>query len=188
MNLLLDELPDGVMIDGQAVPINTDFRTCLRTILVFESDQLTNFEKRLMLLENLYPYPPTNTEQAIVQGIKFLNGGETPKEGEDPQPRLYSFSKDANFIFAAFRQTHGIDLQTEALHWWKFMALFMDLGSETAFCGLVNFRKRLKTGKASAEERQEAQELGDLLDVPEPDLRTPEERRIDAEFMKLVKG
>jgi hypothetical protein len=30
--------------------------------------------------------------------------------------------------------------------------------------------------------------MGDLFDIPEPDLRTPDERTQEAEFMRLVNG
>jgi len=62
----------------------------------------------------------------------------------------------------------------------------MDLGSETSFCQLVGLRKRLKTGKASKEEREQALEMGDLIEVQEPDTRTPEEREREEEFMRLI--
>jgi hypothetical protein len=174
-----------VEINGIEYPINSDFRTCLRVILAFEDDELTGYEKQLLMLSNLYPEPIEDTQAAIEIGMKFLNGGKTG-EDEEGGPRLYSFEKDANFIFAAFKQTHGIDLDTEDLHWWKFLALFMDLGSETTFCNLVGLRKKIKTGKATKEEKQTAEEMGDMFDIPEPDTRTPDERDKEAEFMRMI--
>jgi hypothetical protein len=187
MNLLVDEFPNAVEISGVVVSINPGFRNCLRTILAFEDDALTVEEKATVLLMNLYPAIPENTEEAFKQGIKFLNGGrDTDGEVTESPMRLYSFSKDAGFIFSAFRQTHGIDLETEELHWWKFLALFMDLGADTVFCSLTGLRKRLKTNKATKEERAAAAEMGDLIDVPEPDLTPPDVRSADEEFMKLL--
>ena len=186
MNILTDALPTAVVIDDQDVPISTDFRECLRVILAFEDDTLTPSEKMSILLANLYPDPPPDLEQAAQQGVKFLNCGEAVEAGEGGADglRLYGFGHDANLIFAAFRQTHGLDLQTvEGLHWWAFVALFMDLGAETAFCQLVGLRKKVKTGKATKEERALYNELDDL---PEPDTRTAEEREREAEFMRIV--
>jgi len=141
----------------------------------------------MVMLENMYPKMPENVQTALEQAYKFLNGGQTPEVEEDIA-RLYSFSKDANFIFSAFRQTHGIDLETENMHWWKFLALFMDLGEKTAFCNLVVLRERVKSGKATKEECQVANEIGDLFDVPEPDTRTPEEKMREVEFLAAVGG
>jgi hypothetical protein len=188
VNILVEQLPTAVEIDGQAYEIHSDFRACLRVILAFEDAELTNLEKQAVLLDNLYPVKPANLQAALAQGVKFLDGGkvESGEEGES-SPRLYSFAKDAGFIFAAFKQTHGIDLETAELHWWKFLALFMDLGSETTFCNLVSLRKRVKTGKASKEERKAAREMGDIFDIPDPDTRTPEEKAQEDEFMRLVR-
>lgn len=125
---------------------------------------------------------------AIQKATLFLNGGHAGTDDEDDvvHPRLYSFGKDADFIFSAFRQTHGIDLETADMHWFKFLALFMDLGQDTTFCHLVGLRKRIKTGKATKEERAAASEMGDLIDIPEPDTRTPDEKEAEAEFLRLV--
>lgn len=187
MNLLMGELPEAVEIDGHEYRINTDFHACLRTILAFEDVELTMQEKSFILIENLYLEIPDNFEQAVELGLKFLNGGEKPAdEEEEPDTRLYSFEHDGNFIYSAFQQTHGIDLEKVNLHWWKFLALFMDLGSETAFCSLVGFRKRVKSGTASKEELRLYRENRDLFDIPEPDTRTPEEKEKEDDFMRLL--
>lgn len=185
-NLLVEELPSAVEIDGVEYAINTDYRAAMRVILAFEDEELTGMEKQVVMLQNLYPVIPPNTEQAIKMAGKFLNGGEDGGEDKGSHPRLYSFSQDSNFIFAAFRQTHGIDLETAQLHWWKFLALFMDLGSETTFCSLVSFRKRIKSGKASKEEKAAYREMRELVDLKEPDMRTPDEKAKEAEFLRLV--
>lgn len=186
INALIEEFPTAVEIDGEAAPINTDFRTCIRAILAFEAPDLASMEKIAVMLELLYPEKPSNIDAAIAQGLKFLNGGESSDDDDDPGYKLYSFSKDASLIFSAFRQTHGIDLEKEDMHWWKFLALFSDLGADTAFCNLVGLRKRVKTGRATKEERALAREMGDLFDVPEIDARTLEDREKEAEFMRLI--
>jgi hypothetical protein len=186
VNILTSALPVTVDINGEIYLINTDFRAALRVILAFEDPDLTAQEKQIVMLSNLYPVVPSDVSGALEQANLFLNAGKLNGEGE-AGPRVYSFAKDANYIFAAFRQTHGIDLETAELHWWKFLALFMDLGSETTFCQLIGLRKRLKTGKASKEERQAAREMGDILDVPDIDDSTLEEREAEAAFMEAVK-
>jgi hypothetical protein len=186
LNILLDDLPDAVEIDGQDYQIETDYRDAIRVILAFEDDELTTSEKQAVLL-SLYKEPVGDVAKASRQAVKFLNGGETSEGDDNSHPyRLYSFSKDANYIFAAFRQTHGIDLQRENLHWWQFIALFMDLGSDTAFCNLISLREKVKSGRANKEERAAARRMGDAFDVPEPDTRTISEKEAEAEFMRLL--
>lgn len=183
-NILVDDLPTTVLIDHTEYKIETDFKACLRTILAFEDNTLTPQEKYIVLLTNLFPVIPTDTQYAVVEAMRFLNGGDEHEEKESP--RVYSFAKDARFIYAAFKQTHGIDLNSAQLHWWQFLALFMDLGQDTTFCQLTALRKRIKTGKATKEEKQAAREMGDLFDIEEIDTRTLSEKEREAEFLRLV--
>lgn len=181
MNILVEELPEAVQIGESVYPIVTDFRAALRVYLAFEDDDLAAREKIMILLANLYPETPDDIEGAIMQGLKFLNCGEEAKNETDA-PRLYSFTKDASLIFAAFHQTHGIDLETAEMHWWKFWALFMDLGADTAFCNLVSLRKRVNEGTATKEERRAVQKMGAAFDVPQH--HSPEEKAAAAEFWR----
>jgi hypothetical protein len=188
VNILTDALPDTVAIDHTEYRIETDFRTCLRVIMAFEDNELTPQEKQIILLSSVFVDMPTDIEQAITQAMWFLNGGATSEQDDNAPMRLYSFAKDASFIYAAFRQTHGIDLQKDNLHWWQFLALFMDLGQDTTFCQLTALRKRLKTGKATKEEKAAAREMPELIDVPDVDDRTLEEKEAEADFLAKVKA
>lgn len=185
MNLLVDALPQVVTVGGASYPVNADFRSCLRSILAFEDPALTAQEKQAVMLTNLYGEGmPQDIEGAMQAATWFMNCGEEPREADGP--RLFSFTKDAKFIFAAFKQTHGVDLETAQLHWWKFLALFMDLGSETTFCQLTSLRKRVKSGKASKEEREAARDMGDLFDLDDAENMSLEEREAIAQFEKLI--
>lgn len=190
MNLLIDTLPTALDIDGKEYEINTDFRTCVNIMLAFEDTELTNIEKQTIMLLNLFNKEiPDNGTKAIEQCIWFLNGGKEDKNENTESHRYYSFDKDASFIVAAFKQTHGIDLlDTQYMHWWKFMALFMDLGQETTFTNLVALRKRVKTGKATKEERAAASDMGDVFDLPDFTQLSIEEMEKEREFMNQLKA
>ena len=184
MNILIEELPYAVEIDGREYPIATDFRDCLLVILAFEDPDLTDTEKMVVLLGTMYKAPPHDLKQAAELAVKFLNGGEVADSEDGPASsgRLYSFSQDANLIFSAFQQTHHIDLQTvKTLHWWKFLALFMDLGQHSSFCQLIGLRERIKSGKATKEERAAGRKMKAMLDD-----RTPEEKEAQDEFLRQV--
>lgn len=179
MNILVDTLPESVEIGGKNVPIETDFKTCLCVILACEDPTLTPREKQEITLTNLYPSRPPQTQEAMLQAKWFMDCGKDgdAKEGKR-QPRVYSFSQDAEMIYAGFRQIHGIDLATAELHWWQFVALFMALiaNQNTAFGSLVTLRLKVKTGKATKEEKKAALEMGSLFTLPELDTRSLEQR------------
>jgi len=186
MNLLVDAPPNELEIDGRQYAVNSDFRSCLRIILAFEDNDLTSAEKQMIMLNNLYPVIPNNVQAAFTKGGWFLNGGKASQDEDETAPRLYSFSRDADLIFAAFRQTHSIDIKTVDLHWWEFLALFMDLGADTTFCNLINLRKRVKTGKATKEEKAAAAAIGNAFEVPDIDNLTLEEREAEARFFEII--
>ena len=163
----------------------------MKVIMAFADAELSNYEKQLILLSNMYPVLPKNTEEAIAMAVKFLDGGKDNEEkGNDGTPeRYFSFQKDANYIFSAFKQTHGIDLEKENdMHWFKFMALFMDLGGDTFFCNLAGLRKRIKSGKGTEDDFKMASELGDVFELDESDTRTPEEIEMDEIFDRALEG
>lgn len=172
MNILLDDLPEAIEVNGVEYAVNFDFRTGLACILDMESSELTDEEKCILLLKRMYgDVIPEDGETAIKLAVKFLDGGKEPPEEENPfadNKRLYSFEKDSALIYAAFQQTHGIDLQKVDLHWWQFLALFQDLGADTAFCNMINLRRRVNSGEATKEERQYALKLGDAFEVIDP--------------------
>lgn len=188
-NILVDVLPTAIEIDGQTWPINSDFRTGLRIILAFEDPSLAMLEKQSILLELLYEKIPTDIKAAFEKGMRFMNGGKKSEDVDTDGSRVYSFQKDANFIMGAFQQTHQIDLETAELHWWRFLALFMDLGPDTTFSNIVSLRSRIKSGEATKEERRMALKLHDILDLPAMDIKTIEEREADRIFFEaLEKG
>ena len=186
MNLLTEKLPTAVKVDGKAYEVNYDFRTCLKIILAFEDPSLAQIEKQAILLQLFYKEIPDNSTEAITQCVRFLNGGEETLPDEAGGERLYSFEKDAQFIYAAFKHTHNIDLEKESMHWWKFIALFMDLGSDTTFSNLISLRSRVKSGKATKEEREAAIELGSIFEVPDNTNKTLEELEAEDNFMKRL--
>jgi hypothetical protein len=139
-------------------------------------------------LVNLYPVVPENLELAVKEALKFIDGGEEHRENnESKKPRVYSWKKDSSFIFSAFKQTHGIDLSKDELHWWVFLALFMDLGADTAFSRIINLRSRIKSGKATKEERSAARDMGDMFDVEDDDIKSVEDIENRDAFMSKVR-
>lgn len=168
MNLLLDKLPDSVMIDGEAVPINTDFRVCLKIIQAMEDDVLMEHEKLTVLIDLLYPEPPENTALALSQGLKFLNLGKEADSAKLNQPQVYSLEKDSNYIYTAFKISFNIDLnEVEYLHWWKFRSLFADLDKDCFFNTLVSLRSRQQSGKLTDSEKDFVRRNADLMSLTE---------------------
>lgn len=168
MNIILEQLPQAVMIDGAAVTINTDFRICLKIIQALEDDNLMEHEKLTVLMALLYPEPPENTALALSQGLKFLNLGKDGDADKLNQPLVYSLEKDSSYIYTAFKSSYNIDLNdVEYLHWWKFRSLFADLGKDCFFNTLVSLRSRQQSGKLTDSEKDFVRRNADLISLTE---------------------
>lgn len=187
MNLLTDALPKSFEIDGAVYPIHWDFRTALRIMEMFEDKELLPAEKQILMLQMLFDGAiPADLPKAIKLSMLFLDCGAEPgaEDGEAlPPQRLYSFTKDANYIFTAISQTHGIDLQEADMHWWKFCTLFQDINEDCFFSKLIYLRKQQKAGKLTREEWQWYSSIKDIVDL-EDDLL--EEDESVKEFMSLL--
>lgn len=184
MNYLTSKFPTKIKIDDKVYDINADFRNCLKIIMAFEDENLSNMDKYEILVRRLYKEMPDNIPMAIEKGVRFLDCGKERSE----QPlgkRVYKFSKDGQYIYSAVRQTHQIDLEEiEFLHWWKFVFLFSDLNEKCAFSNMLYLRQRKNEGKLSKEERKIYLKSRKILDVDYDDEPSDEER----EFMERLKG
>ncbi len=188
MNLLTGDLPREVEIQGQRYPLNTGFRTGLRILEAFEDPELTPGERQALLLKLLYPRLPATAQglhKALELGIRFLSGTYDPPKVPGG-PRLYSFVRDGELIFSGILSCHGVDLSREQeLHWWKFCALFRELGEDCTFCRLVNLRRRLIQGTATREEKRLAAALGPAAFPPAEPGTAEEMTRIEEFYRKL---
>ncbi len=168
MNMLLERLPEAVLIDGKPVRINTDFRVCLKIIKALEDESLMEHEKLSVLLMLLYSEPPENTALALSQGLKFLNLGKEADVSKLSLPQVYSLEKDSGYIYTAFKGSFNIDLNDiEYLHWWKFRSLFADLGRDCFFNTLVSLRSRQQSGKLTDSEKDFVRQNAELISLTE---------------------
>lgn len=153
LNILIDTLPETVMIDGMEFSIRTDFRYCILFELLIQDSEVTDKEKVVEALKLFFEEMPDNTEAAVDSILWFYSCGnvdnvsrgngkshEPPDEHKTNQKRLYDFNVDAELIYAAFLDQYGIDLADAELHWWKFRALFNGLKSDNEFCKIVGYR------------------------------------------------
>ena len=88
---------------------------------------------------------------------------------------IYSFEHDAEYIYAAFLDQYGIDLQDiEHLHWWKFRALFKGLKEDTLISKIMGYRSIEITNNMSDSEKKYYRKMKQIYALP--DNRTQEEK------------
>lgn len=131
MSSLTEPFPVSLTISGVECPIHWDFRTVLRCqkILQDAGRELTE-DEMTRLLRLFYGQYTWYTEEHFDKMLWFFSCGREPERKHFPRKiaginskQAFDFEVDADLIYAAFIQQYGIDLQTEEMHWWKFMIL-----------------------------------------------------------------
>lgn len=190
MNILTDKLPTKIKVNEHIYEINYDYRTIIKILLAFEDEDLTNEEKIYVMIKNIYKkdIPDEDMEEAINKAIKFIDCGQEYNDTKKSSPRIYSFKKDANYIFSGINSTHHIDLDEKFdLHWWKFISFFMDMSSECMFGELVYYRKRKLEGKLTDEEKKQYEKIRDLVELEPVKKNSEARRKFFEEFHKIQK-
>ena len=148
---LQDTLPDGVTVDGRFYRLDFDFRNVLRMIDILDDDDLMPDAQEYNAVRCLTKHP--RNVHKVLEAVKALLFDHSPKK--DSQ-KVTDFEQDAGMIRAAFRQSYGIDLYTEKLHWIAFTELLNAIPEGNRYAEVVGIRARPIPAptKWNAEERQ----------------------------------
>lgn len=185
-NLLLSELPEFGKSSG--LEMRTDFRESIKFELLMQDAEISE-EDKIMLTLNLYFYdleevPDIN--RAIEDILWFYRCGKPLKKSkgsknediEEKQKRIYSYEFDDDYIYSAFMEQYGIDLNSiEYLHWWKFKALFNSLNEDTQFAKIMGYRS---TNLAKIKDKETKAMYTRMKQIYAlPDMRSDEEKEAD---------
>ncbi len=189
MSLLIDRAPEAVQIDGAEIPINSDFRTSvLFEQLMFDED-ISDSLKASAALNLYYPKLPPNIEEATERLLWFYSGGREKNTGEKirgyAQGRCYDFEYDDEYIFSAFLQQYGIDLESiKYLHWWKFRAMLRSLSEDCEIIKIIKYRTMKIDSKMSVKERQFYTKMKRLYSLPHSRSEIEKINEIEKALMK----
>lgn len=146
--LICDPLSTSFTVKGHKYSLNTDFRRWLicaeimdspyPAVLKCELCALTVLEKR----ENI---PEEHSLAFLLSCASFLLRKDVSKADFTPshteRESLLDFSADAELIFASFMAAYHIDLTTEKMHWFKFMALLSSLPESSPLMRTIALRQ-----------------------------------------------
>lgn len=167
----MESFPETVEIDGVDYRIDSDFRTSIRFEVFIQDAE--DEEKIVLELLRLYygEEIPPNLTKAVEKALWFYSGGEMKKTGtssDTQRPQPYSFEHDWNYIYSAFLEQFGIDLQECTMHWWKFRALFQSLSDKSKFSEIVCYRT-VKLSQVPKEQRDFYRKMKKLYALPKSD-------------------
>lgn len=183
MNLILDKLQETVEIGGKTVQLNTDFRNAVIFELLMQRPGLPNSIRIVEAIRLFYPdlfceHCLENLSESIRELLNFYAGEEESggKRKKDSK-RILDYEIDGEYIYAAFLQQYGIDLNEEKLHWHKFKALFKGLNKDCKISEIMRIRAMEITQDMSDSDRKYYREMKELYALP--DMRTQEEKEAD---------
>lgn len=136
---LYERLPDHVEAAGRRYRLDLDFRKVLRMMEVMSRDDLIPAARDWLALRCIMRRPPRHPGPLLeaVRALLF-----PARKGDGDGKRITSFEQDADLIRAAFRQTYGIDLYRDRLHWLEFSGLLSALPEGSRYSDVLGIRAR----------------------------------------------
>lgn len=155
---LTSELEHSIVIGSQIVEVDFTFDVVLKWYELLEDDSINDIEKTLIGFNMFIGETSEYDEQQIVEAMQSIsdylsqsaygkfNDEEIDSEFEvEPEPptKYYSYTKDAEAIYASFLFDYNIDLVDAqgGMHWDKFKALFNNLSEKSPFQRIVSIRQ-----------------------------------------------
>lgn len=197
-NLLIDELPEKVIICGAEREINSDFRTAMLFEMLMDDGNVPDEDKGIQAIKLFFPVlpkTPDETADYIRQMLWFYRCGKEPneymrqkekrmQESGQTESRIYDFGYDDDYIYAAFIQQYGINLNAVGyMHWWEFRALFKALTNQTEFVKIMEYRGMEITKDLSDREKAFYKKMKAIYELPKP---KEESERMDAIVAALM--
>lgn len=170
-------LQTTVEIDGRDFEIRTDFRAVLEIIGAMNDPDLTEAERAACAVQMFYPNwnEIQDFEAALRECFLFVDGGEKDGAAKKPSPRVIDWETDYEYIIAAVNRVLGYearavpyDAETNAggVHWWTFLAAYMEIGPDCVMSQIVNIRGKLARGKKlEKHEREWYAKNRDIVDI-----------------------
>lgn len=147
MSILTEFFPESLIVDGVECLIHSDFRTVLKCNEIIERESELSREALSEILQMFYKDCAFFTEEHIEKMFWFFSCGREKKKKRFPRKiaglndkQSFDFEEDAELIYAGFQQQYGIDLQRERMHWWRFMILLDNFGTDTRLSKVMEYR------------------------------------------------
>ncbi|AUN11566.1 bacteriophage Gp15 family protein [Clostridium botulinum] len=171
MNMLIDLVPTTVEIDNKEYEINSNFRVSILFELLMQDNSISEEDKIIQALQLYYPVIPPNINEAVDKMLWFYRCGkdiaQSKGTGKGKSTQIYNFEYDDDYIYSAFLDQYGIDLQDiEYLHWWKFKAMFKALKQDNEIVKIMGYRSMDLSKIKDKEEKNYYRKMQELYKIP----------------------
>lgn len=155
---LTNGLEHSIVIGNRIVEVDFTFDVVLKWYELLEDNSINDIEKTLIGFKMFIGETSKYDEEEVVEAMQSIsaylsqsaygnfNDEEIEPEFEvEPEPptKYYSYTKDAEAIYASFLFDYNIDLVDAqgVMHWDKFKALFNNLSEKSPFQRIINIRQ-----------------------------------------------
>lgn len=178
-NILLDKLP---VLTPNGFKIRTNFRESIKFELLMQDTKINERDKISLALNLYYKEVPKNIEKALQDLIWFYSCNDGTKKSNNKENKqtkqIYSYEFDSKYIYDAFYEQYGIDLNSNKyMHWWKFKSLFEGLNEKTKIVEIMGYRSMDLSKIKDKEEKARYKKLKRIYALP--DMRTAEQKESD---------
>lgn len=164
-------LPKSLLINGQNVPIRTDFRVALIVLSAMNDPDLDEKEKIFIMVDAIIgmdKISEENLQEAAKQVSWYLDGGKEPSEESPNQKKLMDWDQDEQMIFSAINSVAGIETRAQDyIHWWTFLGYFNEIHEGLFSQVLLIRQKRAKGKKLEKYEEEFYRNNKNLIDLKE---------------------
>lgn len=153
-------LPTSLEVDGELVKIDSDFRTALLVMQMYNDRALSLQSKNGLMLSMIYSVLddngevvstlPENVEEAANKAIWFLNIGMEEQGGVESKskPRLIDYEKDSQHLFSAVNNVLSREVRSDDyMHWWTFYGFCQSIDDSSLMSNIINIRNKRASGK-----------------------------------------
>lgn len=145
------DLPYSLEVGGIQREIYCDFRDVINIFIALNDKDLSEKEKRFIMLNNLYVddfLTFENINEAVEKAVWFLDWGQDYSKKEN-SPKVLDWEHDYNMIISAVSKnikTAEDARELSFLHWWTFLSYFSERG-ESMISVVLEIREKLIKGK-----------------------------------------
>lgn len=157
-------LPDTILVNGEPILLNTDFRVWIRF-----QNEIENDKEEIDISYLFQNSIPDIENEVYTQLIDFLvNAPITPKSNGEIGDKVIDYVLDGDYIYSAFYQFYKIDLlDIEYLHWHKFQALCNNINGETCLLGIAKNSRSYKKQSGKYDYDKEQQKMKNAWQLPQ---------------------
>ena len=172
-------LPTSLEVDGELVEIDSDFRTALLVMQMYNDRAISLQSKHGLMLSMIYSVVdddgeivstlPKNVEEAANKAIWFLNIGMEEQDDVETEskPRLIDYEKDSQYLFSAVNNVLSREVRSDDyMHWWTFYGFCQSIDDSSLMSHIINIRSKRASGKKLEKDELEFYKSNkDIIDI-----------------------